>query len=171
MNRFSIRQAVETDFAAIMRLYEDARVFMRENGNPEQWGTFHPPEELVRADIREGCGFVCECAAGTPRDICAVFAFLTGEDPTYKIIYHGRWLNSEPYGVVHRIAASRAYKGAGAFCLDWAFEQCGNLRIDTHRDNRPMRNLLAKLDFAYCGIIDTHGFGERLAYQKYASKR
>ncbi len=29
--------------------------------------------------------------------------------------------------------------GIGAFCIDWAFSKCGNLRIDTHGDNIVMQ--------------------------------
>ena len=41
----------------------------------------------------------------------------------------------------------------GQFCLGWAYEQCGHLRIDTHTDNKVMQNLLKKLGFIRCGII------------------
>ena len=57
-------------------------------------------------------------------------------------------------------------KGAASFCLNWAFEQCGNLKIDTHRDNRIMQHLLDKNGFTYCGIIYTDDGSERMAYQK-----
>ena len=73
-------------------------------------------------------------------------------DPTYRLI-DWAWIADGPYGVVHRIASSGEVKGAGAFCLDWAFEQCRHLRVDTHEDNIVMRNLLTKLGFEYCGII------------------
>jgi len=67
---------------------------------------------------------------------------------------------------VHRIATGGARKGAGAFCLNWCLDQCGNLRIDTHRDNRPMRALLAKLGFVYCGVIYVEDGTPRLAYYR-----
>ena len=67
-------------------------------------------------------------------------------------------------GVVHRLA-SRA-RGAGAFCVEWCFEQCGSLKIDTHENNAPMRGLLAKLGFAYCGVIWVLDGEERIAFQK-----
>ena len=66
-------------------------------------------------------------------------------DPTYAVIYDGAWPSDEPYGVVHRIASAGTVKGAGAYCLNWAFEQCQNLRIDTHKDNFVMQNLLKKV--------------------------
>ena len=37
--------------------------------------------------------------------------------------------------------------------FNWAFEQCGHLRMDTHTDNVIMQKLLTKLGFTRCGII------------------
>ena len=50
--------------------------------------------------------------------------------------------------------------------FDWCFAQYPNLRIDTHRDNHPMRNAIRKFGFTYCGIIWTDDGTERLAFQK-----
>ncbi len=146
----------------ILKVYARARTFMAEHGNPTQWGTTHPPAERVRRDIEEGLSFVC--MAGD--EIAAVFYFRIGEEPSYRAIYEGEWLNDRPYGVVHRIASAGTVKGAGTFCLQWACEQCGNLRIDTHRNNIVMQNLLKKNGFSYCGIIYLEDGDERLAYQK-----
>nr|WP_330399667.1 hypothetical protein [Mediterraneibacter gnavus] len=80
------------------------------------------------------------------------------------------WLNDAPYGVVHRIASDGTVKGAASFCLNWAFSQCQNLKIDTHQDNLVMQSLLAKLDFKKCGIILTEDGSSRIAYQKQNNK-
>ena len=69
---------------------------------------------------------------------------------------------------MHRIAASGVVRGAGSFCVNWAFSRCGNLRIDTHRDNLVMQNMLKKNGFTYCGIIHLENGDERLAFQKTA---
>ena len=94
-----------------------------------------------------------------------VFFLEVAEDPTYAEIYEGSWLEeNRPYGVVHRIASLG--QGAGGFCLEWALAECGNIRIDTHEANLPMRSLLKKLGYTYCGMIYTHDGTPRLAYQK-----
>ena len=36
---------------------------------------------------------------------------------------------------------------------DWAYAQCGHLRIDTHGDNTVMQNLVKKAGFTRCGTI------------------
>ncbi|MCR5161728.1 MAG: GNAT family N-acetyltransferase [Lachnospiraceae bacterium] len=161
-----IRKSRINDLPRIMELYAHAREFMAANGNPRQWGPNKwPPEELIRNDIKEGDSYVCEHDG----KVCAVFYFICGKDiePTYARIDGGKWLSDEPYGVVHRIASSGDVKGAGSFCLNWAFEQCRHLRIDTHEDNKVMQKLVTKLGFRYCGIIYVHEDNDpRLAYEK-----
>lgn len=157
-----IRQARMDEFDTIMSIYSAAQDFMAQNGNASQWGKTHPDPKLIKNDIENGELYVC-----TENDIIAcVFFFRFATDPTYNVIYEGNWQNDEPYGVVHRIASSRMVKGAAKFCLNWAFEKCGSLRIDTHKNNIPMQNLLTGLNFKYCGIIYLESGDERLAYHK-----
>ena len=97
-----------------------------------------------------------------------MFFFLAEtDDPTYRQIYEGAWKNPAPYGVVHRVASSGEVRGAGAYCIEWAFRQCGHLRMDTHGDNTVMQKLLTKLGFSYCGIIYVEADEwPRLAYER-----
>ena len=167
-----IRHSTEKDFDRMMQIYGFARKFMAEHGNPNQWGPTHwPPEELIRADIREGHSYVCLNDEGK---VIGTFFFIHGEDiePTYRRISEGKWLEDSPYGVVHRIAGDGSEKGIGAFCINWAFEQCGHLRIDTHGDNTVMQRLLHKLGFNHCGTIYVEEDNyPRLAYEKVSGNR
>ena len=167
-----IRHSTEKDFDRMMQIYGFARKFMAEHGNPNQWGPTHwPPEELIRADIREGHSYVCLNDEGK---VIGTFFFIHGEDiePTYRRISEGKWLEDSPYGVVHRIAGDGSEKGIGAFCINWAFEQCGHLRIDTHGDNTVMQRLLHKLGFIHCGTIYVEEDNyPRLAYEKVSGNR
>ena len=161
-----IRRTAEADLARVMDIYAHARAFMAAHGNPNQWGpTNWPPEALIRQDIARGKGNVCVHEGR----VVGAFFFDMGRDiePTYRHIEDGTWLDDSPYGVVHRIASDGSVKGVGAFCIDWAFRQCGHLRIDTHGDNAVMQNLLAKLGFARCGTIyvEEDDF-PRFAYEK-----
>lgn len=136
-----------------MEIYAGARRFMAEHGNPNQWGpTCWPPEDLVHDDIRKGLSHVCEDDTGK---IIGVFFYNAGHDiePTYRVITDGAWAGDEDYGVVHRIASDGSEKGIGSFCINWAYEQCGHLRMDTHGDNTVMQRLLEKLGFVHCGTI------------------
>ena len=48
-----IQKADISQLPRILEIYEKARVFMAESGNPDQWGTAYPPEEMIRQDIRK----------------------------------------------------------------------------------------------------------------------
>lgn len=157
-----IRKTRPEEIDKVMAVYAHARQFMAQHGNPNQWGTTKPYREDVIQDIEQGYSHVCV----ENGEIAATFFYKEGIDPTYNIIYDGAWVNDAPYGVVHRIASAGTVKGAGSFCLNWAFAQCGNLKIDTHRDNIVMQNTLKKNGFTYCGIIHLLNGDERLAYQK-----
>ena len=155
-----IRKTEKEDIKRVMALYKSAQQFMRENGNPTQWGTEYPWEELVLSDIDEGLSYVCV----DEEEIVGVFYFKIGVDEVYNGLYDGEWLDDKECGVVHRIASGK--KGVGGFCLDWCFEKYPNIKIDTHADNIPMQKLLEKKGFCYCGKIYMEGYGERIAFQK-----
>ena len=157
-----IRKTKIEELDQVMAIYAYARQFMAKTGNPNQWGNVKPRREWIVADIEKGNSYVCV----EGNEIVATFFYNNEPDPTYAKIYGGAWLNDKAYGVVHRIASSGTVKGAGAFCLSWAFKQCGNLKIDTHRDNVVMQNVLKKNGFAYCGIIYLEDGSERIAFQK-----
>lgn len=48
-----IRKARSEDLETILKIYEDARAFMAENGNPDQWKDGYPPKKLVEEDLRK----------------------------------------------------------------------------------------------------------------------
>lgn len=157
-----IRKAVQGDLIRILELYGMAREFMRNHGNPDQWGEHYPPDEMVRADIAGNQSYVC-VDAGV---IVAVFFYEEGIEPDYGVIAGGSWLNDAPYCVVHRIAAPTGRKGVATFCINWCCQNsCGNVRIDTHRDNVPMQRMLEKNGFVRCGMIYVRNGSERIAYQ------
>lgn len=175
-----IRKAKVEDIDTIMLIYERARKFMAQTGNPNQWGNEKPYRGWIEHDIEAEKCYVCietltdekmifeisEKSNTVKKErIVAVFYFAIEEDSTYGIIYEGQWLNEKTYGVVHRIASAGTVKGAGEFCLKWVINQCGNLRIDTHEDNMVMQTLLKKLNFQYCGIIHLADGAPRLAFQ------
>ena len=162
-----IRKSTEQDLGRMLEIYAVARRFMAEHGNPNQWGPRGwPPEALLRRDIESGRSYVCLNDAGR---VVGTFFFDQGADiePTYRQIADGAWLDDGPYGVVHRIASDGSERGVGAFCLSWAYGQCGHLRIDTHGDNTVMQGLLGKLGFVHCGTIYVYEDNDpRLAYEK-----
>ena len=162
-----IRKSCPEDFEQVCRLYAEARQFMQENGNPEQWKDSYPYNDLIIEDVSEkGNGYV----AVEGDTILAAFYFKeNADDPNYRTIYAGEWLNTLPYSVVHRIGVSKAARGRkiGKRCIEWAIKKSGNVKIDTHRDNKPMQRLLSALGFVHCGTIyvNVDGDKHRMAYQ------
>lgn len=162
-----IRKSTENDLNKMMDIYSFARDFMAKHGNPKQWSERNwPPIDLIRSDIKSGKSYVC---VNDNDEVIGTFYYDFGKDiePTYKVIEDGTWISDTPYGAVHRIAGNGSEKGIGAFCINWAYEQCKHLRIDTHEDNIVMQNLVKKLGFKYCGIIQIKEDNDpRFAYEK-----
>ncbi len=157
-----IRKSTLQDLQAIEQLYAEARVFMKENGNPTQWGDNYPPIDLIKEDIENQVSYVCEDAG----NIVATFFYMERlDDPTYHIIENGNWISEEAYGVIHRITAKRGTKGVASYCITKCHEECGHLRMDTHENNIPMQHLLEKLGFHKCGIIYVADGSPRIAYE------
>ncbi len=49
-----IRKTTQNDIEEIFKIYESARQFMAENGNPNQWSNIHPEEKIILMDIDKG---------------------------------------------------------------------------------------------------------------------
>ena len=159
----TIRAARTADLKDIMAVLEAAKGIMRASGNAGQWAGAYPSEEVILHDIGRGYGQVI-VADGR---IAGYFAFIPSPEPTYNTIYEGNWLDDTlPYHVVHRIGSYPDVHGIFRSVMDWCFDRDGNIRIDTHRDNRIMQHNILKYGFRYCGIIYLASGDERLAYQR-----
>ncbi len=165
--QMTIRDTTLADYGQIQEIYAYAREQMRQAGNPGQWGDSRPSGETLLQDIRNGQSHVLE----EQGQLCGVFTFIIGEDPTYRVIEQGRWLNDAPYGTIHRIAALGAGKGVFRECLAYCLARIPNIRIDTHRANGAMRHLLERHGFRKCGIIYVEDGSPRIAYQKVAYQK
>lgn len=162
-----IRPARREDLPAMEAIYEQAKEFMRETGNPNQWNGSYPEEGLLLCDMEHGNSYIVE----ENGQVIGTFAFIKGEDPTYRVIEDGMWMKEEPYGTVHRLASATGTHGVAAACFAWCRMQCENgsgiagLRADTHADNRVMQHVLEKNGFVRCGIIHLENGDPRIAYQ------
>ncbi|MCR5312785.1 MAG: GNAT family N-acetyltransferase [Bacteroidaceae bacterium] len=144
-------------------LFAKAKEIMRASGNMHQWNNGYPTDEQLKQDIGLGHSFIML----SDDEPVATFALIIGPDPTYKIIYNGKWIDDVmEYGTIHRIASLPQYKGIAQTAFDFAWTKVHNLRVDTHRDNTIMQHVVEKYGFKYCGIIHLANGDERLAYQK-----
>lgn len=163
-----VRQACPEDVKRMMEIISGAVTYMHDNGIA-QWSSEYPSPEILLSDIARGEGCVCLMDG----EIVGTAALSLGGEPDYNEISEGQWLTRGKYGVIHRLAMDDRIKGrglAGVF-VDAIEKMCINhgifaVRVDTHRDNRPMRRFLEKNGFIYCGIIYTSYGGARVAYEK-----
>ena len=151
-----------SDLPRILEIYDAARQYMVQSGNPTQWGDGYPKRELLEQDISQGKSYVIEGEDGV---VHAVFFYAPGPDPTYAVIEEGAWLNDKPYGVIHRIAGDGRVRGVLAAAVAFCRKICPQVRIDTHFDNHVMQSALAKQGFQKCGIIYLENGDPRIAYQ------
>jgi hypothetical protein len=160
----NIRKAQESDLPEILALYEKARAFMAETGNPHQWGDDHyPSESILKNDIRNGNLYV---GVDEEDSVHFVFAFILGKDPTYSVIEDGAWLDENPYGTIHRIASDHFYPDVLGTVLAFALAIIPEIRADTHQDNLIMQKALLRHGFQRVGIIYVRGHSPRIAYQR-----
>lgn len=161
-----IRQAKTEDMEEILEIVKIAKQYMKESGNPTQWSGDYPGRVDFQEDIEKRQLYVCYNEEG----VYGIFAFVIGEEPNYARIEGGKWLNERPYGTIHRIAGNGKVKGIFREAMNYAKEQIGDLRIDTHEDNRTMQYLIKKNGFQRCGMIYVEDGTPRIAYQ-YTTER
>lgn len=159
------------DVPRILTLVDECRAFMEEQGF-YQWTDGYPQKQLFLWDIEHGRGYVLQ----KDGQIEGFAALSFDEEACYKDI-EGKWLDDEPYGVIHRMGVSKKVRGTEAamqllLSMELRCKARGitSVRIDTHKDNLPMQGLLKKAGYAYCGIVTyttiPTGDPVRLAYQK-----
>lgn len=159
----TIRPTTYADIDALLAIFAYARQQMTADGNPTQWGDGYPSRQQIEDDIECAVSYVIE----QDGVVCATFVFIIGDDPTYNLIEDGAWLDDElEYGTIHRIASNGQVKGVFDRVLDWCSERCGNIRIDTHKDNSRMISLIERAGFTRCGVIYTREHSPREVYQR-----
>lgn len=158
-----ILPAKEEELSRILEIYDIAKAYMRESGNPNQWNGAYPDPELLREDIRKQRLYVIK----KDGRIHGVFMLLLEEEPTYSYIEDGSWREGEtPYGTIHRLAGDGEVKGLFSRCVAFCQGKVKYLRADTHFDNHTMQHLLEKNGFERRGIIYLKNGDSRIAYQK-----
>ena len=177
--KYDIRKATEQDIDLILKMFDHSRTVMRQDGNHAQW-VGYPTRADVAEDMRRGVAYLVvsgqwpvvsgqlpvvsgQLPVATP---IGTFALVPGEEPTYGYIDHGRWIDERtPYCTLHRVAAMPGTSGVAEAVFRYIKDACTHLRVDTHALNRPMRHILEKEGFVYCGIIYMPDGGPRDAYE------
>jgi hypothetical protein len=158
----SIRLAEAGDFPSLLRIYQEARAFMKARGNPAQWGESHPSSSFLQEDLVRGELYVLYDREG----LYGAFSLNSGEDPTYLRI-EGRWRSSSPYLTIHSLASDGTHKSVFKEVLAFALARSRHLRIDTHEANALMRKLILENGFVYTGRCLEPDGSERLCYERF----
>lgn len=162
-----IRIACERDLDALVRIYDIARRYMAESGNPHQWGDGRPTRDELAASVAAGAVRVGVDEGDTPR---FAFTVYSEADPTYQRIYEGSWLTDGPYVTIHRVASDGQARGVFSQAVAYATDLANQLgipavRVDTHDDNKTMQHVIAKAGFTRCGYIHLENGDPRIAYE------
>lgn len=166
----ALEPAKAEELAVCYEIIEMGRAFQQEQGFV-QWTQDYPNRETIRGDIAAGKGWVLKVDGRIAGYMCIDF---NGE-PAYHCI-DGRWSADLPYGVVHRLAFHRDFRGRGlagtAFGL--VEELCRArgvlyIRADTDFPNRRMQHVLTKCGYTHCGTVLFQGSG-KMAYDKLLSE-
>lgn len=165
-----LEQANYNDLANIMRIIYDAQTLLATQ-NIDQWQNGYPTEQIILNDIKKKESYILRSKQLEPM---ATAMFSVRGEPTYNKIL-GQWKteSSAKYGVIHRMAVAKNCRGKGlaklifSICEQWLLkQQIPSMRIDTHKDNLTMKQLLSSLDYSYCGVIHLQNGDQRLAYEK-----
>ena len=141
------------DVSTIMDIIKDAQKHLAKLGI-DQWQDGYPDDTQIKKDIANEDSYVIKDVQG---DIMGTTVFTIKNEPTYQKI-KGEWLTNEKatYGVIHRMAVSDKYRKKGV--AQFVFKECNillkemnvsSLRIDTHKENIGMQNLIKKYDYKY----------------------
>ena len=162
MNNVRIVKAEKKNLPRVLEIYTYAREFMRKNGNPTQWENFSAIKDSLVNDMENGNLYIIR----DDENIYGAFAFIVGEDSTYKKIEQGEWLSGAEYGTIHRVASDGRIHGMMEMIVQFCSEMIAHLRVDTHADNKIMQHLILKNGFKRCGIIYISDGSPRIAYER-----
>ena len=162
----TFRMANESDRESILEIYLEGSNSLKEDGVDQWQGNYIPSFK----DIDEHLGidlYVLEYHKSVVSTVCLV----EGIDEDYENI-KGKWNTSIPYISIHKVATSNEYKKQSfakkmmCYVENFALRKKCDLRIDTHKDNKKMRNFILSCSYKYAGEVVLQGKLERLAYDK-----
>lgn len=162
----TFRMANESDRESILEIYLEGAEALKTDGVDQWQGQYVPSFK----DIDEHLGidlYVLEYHRKNVSTVCLV----EGIDEDYENI-KGKWNTSIPYISIHKVATSNKYKKQSfakkmmSYIENFAKRKRMDLRIDTHKDNKKMRNFIISCGYKYTGEVVLQGELERLAYDK-----
>lgn len=167
---FQFRKATLPEIPQIWEILQKAIQRRKEDGS-NQWQDGYPNPEVIKADVEKEVGFVLT----EGENLVGYCAVLINDEPAYAGI-EGKWLSSEDFVVVHRIAIAQEYLGKGLakemmrFIEEFAIKNnIYSVKADTNFDNLAMMKSFEKVGYVYCGEVFFRGSARR-AYEKVLDK-
>lgn len=160
------RMADEIDRESILEIYLEGSKALKDDGVDQWQGKYVPSFEDIDAHLGVDL-YVLEYH----KTIVSTACLVEGVDEDYENI-SGKWNTSIPYLSIHKVATSNRYKkqsfGKKMMCYidNFAKRKKRDLRIDTHKDNKKMRNFILSCGYEYTGEVVLQGELERLGYDK-----
>ena len=162
------RLAREIDRIEIEKIYEDGSLKLKSLGINQWQGQDKPNLDNFKNLIANKNIFVLE---DNKRVVSTVITY--DYDLDYEKNLDGKWNSPKPYLALHRIGtlSSERNKGYGRKIIEFAESYARennfkSVRIDTHRENKSMQNLLKSMNYIYVGLVYLDGKNERLAFEK-----
>ena len=149
------RSAHEGDLGALEEILAQAKKQLAKH-KVDQWNANYPTHEDFLADISEGECYVLVCDG----NVGAFFTLTAIPEENYSAITDGKWSSDAPYATLHRCAIADQWRGSGL--SDRMIRECERLavglglnwlRVDTHKKNKSMQNLLARCGFQFRGNV------------------
>lgn len=162
------RLAKEIDREKIEKIYEDGSLKLKSLGI-NQWQGNEKPNLNNFSNLNENdIIYVLE-----DKEIIVSTLIIYDKDEDYENNLVGTWNSPKPYVALHRIAtlSGARKKGYGRKIIEFAENYAKennfkSVRVDTHRENKSMQNLLNSMEYNYVGIVYLGGKRERFAYEK-----
>ena len=168
MNTYIVK-TTKKDIDRVMVIIGEARRSIGKLGI-DQWQYGYPSRDIIKDDVEKEISYIVK---DDNDEILGTFCLREDEEPTYKKIYDGAWLNNGASFALHRIALCDKARGKGIapLIIEFICQKCrengvASVKVDTHQGNLPMRKMLEKNGFVYCGIIYLATGEERVAYEK-----
>lgn len=156
LGKIKIRPTQEGDIPSLLEIFENAKRYMRQQGNMEQWAGAYPDAEAVRRDMSEGWSYVVECDG----EVVGTFCMMTAPEPTYaKLPLSGA------YHTLHRVASNGKMRGVVGAAVAYSHSICPRVCIDTHPDNVAMLRAISNLGMDAIGTITLADGTPRLVFE------
>ncbi|AMD94313.1 GNAT family N-acetyltransferase [Leptotrichia sp. oral taxon 847] len=176
----NFRKSEPKDVTRILEIIEMAKEELKKMGL-NQWQNGYPNRDSIESDIKKGISYVLETQIDRENKVVATIALSPEKEAPYSKI-DGKWLTFGDYVVIHRIAVDKNVKNQGIATklLEFSQDVClknniFSLRADTHENNEPMKKILEKQQFKYCGVIfldrEPDIGAKRIAFEKILQKK